>query len=66
MSFRKAVNEKCKDCIYDPLDSGSGTWRQQVENCKCVDCPLWELRPKSSSKINSSMLDDAKNTQFSE
>jgi len=43
-SLRKAINMKCKDCIYDPLDTGS--WVQQVKNCQCFDCPLHEVRRK--------------------
>lgn len=48
-SMRKAIDAKCKDCIYDHF-SGLGTWRQQVEGCPCTDCPLWELRPVASGK----------------
>ena len=47
MSMRKAINDKCKDCIYDPL--AGGTWREQVAQCSCVLCPLWELRPGPES-----------------
>lgn len=47
MSLRKAINDKCKDCIYDP-ESGLGTWRQQVEACGVVACPLHPYRPKST------------------
>ena len=47
MSMRKAINDKCKDCIYDPL--AGGTWREQVAQCSCVTCPLWTLRPEPSS-----------------
>lgn len=43
VSWRKAVNEKCKDCIYD--EYGEGTWRAQVENCTMPDCPLYTIRP---------------------
>ena len=43
-SFRKLVDAKCKDCIYDPL-SGFGTWRQQTESCTIKACPLWPVRP---------------------
>ena len=43
MSLRKAVNEKCKECIYD-LKS-QGTLRQQVENCTSMLCPLFNCRP---------------------
>lgn len=46
MSLRKAINDKCKDCIYDP--KAGGTWRQQVEECTCIRCPLYPVRPKSS------------------
>ena len=42
--MRKSINNKCKECIYDPV-SGSGTWRQQVEACSCTLCPLFEIRP---------------------
>lgn len=48
-SLRKAINEKCKDCIYDPL-SGLGTWKQQTEGCPDESCSLWPVRPKSSAK----------------
>lgn len=48
MSLRKAINEKCKDCIYDPLDSGN--WRQQVTGCTSRDCSLWLVRPISRPK----------------
>lgn len=42
-SYKKAIEAKCKDCIYDPLVSGS--WRKQVEECNSWDCPLWDVRP---------------------
>ena len=44
MSLRKAINEKCFDCIYDDK-SGLGTKRQQVALCTSVDCPLFNVRP---------------------
>jgi len=43
-TFRKAVNGKCKDCIYDT--AGRGNWKEQVTMCTSLDCPLWEIRPK--------------------
>lgn len=49
MSLRKAINEKCKECIYDP-DGGRGTWRQQVEACTAPWCPLFKVRPKTTKK----------------
>lgn len=42
--LRKAVRLKCKDCIYDPMDHGAGTWMKQIENCAYRDCPLWPVR----------------------
>ena len=44
MSLRRAINQKCRDCIYDPL-SGHGTWRQQIAGCTVYACPLWQFRP---------------------
>ena len=49
MSLRNAINEKCKDCIYDP-QSGLGNWRQQVDGCPSTDCPLFPVRPRSRPK----------------
>ena len=47
MSMRKAINDKCKDCIYDPC--APGNWRQQVQACTISTCSLWAYRPKSSA-----------------
>jgi hypothetical protein len=49
MSLRKAINAKCKECIYDPAP-GNGTWRQQVEACTSPKCPLYPIRPTTSPK----------------
>ena len=48
-SLRKSINAMCKNCTYDPL-CGGGTWRQQTEACNITRCPLWAVRPKSTSK----------------
>ena len=45
-SMRRAINEKCRECIYDPIGS-PGNWRQQVQACTVTGCPLWPLRPIS-------------------
>ena len=45
-SLRDAINDKCRDCIYDPI-AGGGTWRQQVESCTSGNCPLFDVRPIS-------------------
>jgi hypothetical protein len=42
-SLKKAIENFCKDCIYDETESGS--WRLQVEGCKATSCALWEVRP---------------------
>lgn len=54
MSLRIVINEKCKDCIYDP--ASSGTWRQQVALCSIKTCPLWDVRAKPTSPIPESTL----------
>ena len=44
MTSRKAaIDQFCKGCIYDQYEPG--TWRQQVEQCNCQDCELYEHRP---------------------
>jgi hypothetical protein len=43
-SLRSAINDKCKECIYDPI-AGGGTWRFQVSECTSVTCPLFDHRP---------------------
>jgi hypothetical protein len=47
-SLRLAVNAQCYDCIYD--ESDAGTWRQQVEACPSINCPLYCQRPKATSQ----------------
>jgi len=51
MSRTKAINDKCKDCIYD--QKAGGSWREQVEACKSEKtCALWPYRPVSSATIS--------------
>ena len=54
MSLRKCINEKCRDCIYDSIVSG--TWRQQVTLCSVKSCALYDVRPKSTRPIPESVL----------
>ena len=54
MSLRKAVNDKCKDCIYD--DAAAGTCLQQITLCSSEDCPLFDVRPQSKSRIPDNVL----------
>ena len=44
MSLRQAINEKCRDCIYDVEVEGG--WIQQVYACDLSDCSLWPHRPR--------------------
>lgn len=54
-SMRKAINQHCKDCIYD--SAVEGAWRMQVEGCTVTRCALFELRPRSSPKRIKSNVD---------
>jgi hypothetical protein len=51
-SLRGAIDAMCKACIYDPV-AGKGTWRQQVESCTAPRCPLFAVRPVSTSESTS-------------
>ena len=55
-SLRKAINAKCKECIYDPY--AKGTWRMQVELCTSLNCPLFKVRPRYKPRITKGVLDD--------
>lgn len=57
MSLRKAINDKCKDCIYD--EYGVGNWRQQVTACTSPDCALYPVRPVSKPKKEKVIASDA-------
>lgn len=50
MSLRKAVNAKCRECIYDPHEAG--TWRQQIAACTALTCPLYAVRPTSTASYS--------------
>lgn len=43
-SRKAAIDQLCKDCIYDP-EFGNGTWRKQVQNCTSTDCAVYPFRP---------------------
>ena len=59
MSLRKAINEKCRECIYDP--NADGAWRMQVSECTSYDCPLYPYRPLSKAR---SALKNSKSGQI--
>lgn len=50
LSLRGAINSYCRDCVYDPLDKGAGTWRQQTESCSVTKCALYPVRPISKPR----------------
>lgn len=45
-SLRKAINENCRDCIYDPEVAGSAA--TQIELCSAYRCKMWVVRPVRS------------------
>ena len=50
MSRTQAINDKCRDCIYDP--KSPGTWREQVEKCTSENrCALWPYRPMTTETL---------------
>lgn len=48
ISLRKVINDKCKECLYDPYEKG--TWRMQVQGCTSPMCPLYPVRPTPIAK----------------
>ena len=53
-SLRRAIDAKCRSCIYDEANVGS--WLVQVTLCSCRDCPLYEVRPVTKSPIAAGTL----------
>lgn len=49
-SLRGAINAHCRDCCYDHMDKGAGTWRAQVESCSVTHCALYDVRPVSKPR----------------
>lgn len=45
-SLRKAIDNHCKQCIYDKYSEG--TWRLQVEKCTATNCALYPVRPTAN------------------
>jgi len=52
LTRQQAINAFCKNCCYDPEDSGN--WRQQVTRCEITECHLHAYRPISKPKAASS------------
>jgi hypothetical protein len=50
-SLKKAIEAKCKDCIYDQAIPAS--WVEQVEAYTSVkSCALWPVRPRTRETID--------------
>ena len=54
-NYRRAVREKCIDCIHDHGAPGSAL--QQVSACPGFDCPLWKCRPISTTLWPHALVD---------
>jgi hypothetical protein len=54
-SFRKRIDENCRQCIYD--QGAAGTWRQQVTLCTVTGCSFHDIRPTSKAPIPEHVLD---------
>ena len=55
MSLRKAINGKCRECSYDPMDAGTAA--QQIAACICSTCPLHPVRPITTKQLPVSLLE---------
>lgn len=56
MSLRKAIDNKCKECIFDNMHEG--TWKQQVTECTSYTCPLYPVRPKTKGKHKPTIVEE--------
>lgn len=65
-SMRRAINDYCKDCTYDPEFKGGGTWRQQTEACVIKHCHLYEFRPISKPRKVGELPDEELDTEDDE
>ncbi len=65
MSLRRAINDKCKECSFDPIN-GNGTWRQQTAASISKACPVWPVRPKPcpTNALALNALENSKNGKF--
>ena len=46
MNKQQAIDAHCRDCNFDPLDTGS--WRKQISECNQPECNLYQFRPLDS------------------
>ena len=47
----------CIECIVD--EDFHRHWRRQVTDCSSTKCPLWPLRPQSSTRCDLAAANDA-------
>ena len=57
-SLRNALNDKCRDCIFDP--GAVGRWREQTAAGESVNWALHEIRPVPRSCTAGGAIDPAK------
>lgn len=55
MSLREAINAKCRECTYDPMDAGTAA--QQIACCVVAHCPLHPVRPITATVIPAKLLE---------
>ena len=48
-SLRAAIDQHCKNCLYDP-GRGNGAWREQIDRCTSTNCAIWPVRPRSNGE----------------
>ena len=54
-SLREAINVKCRECTYDPLDVGGAS--HQIAACISSDCPLHPVRPITCTRLPLRLLE---------
>ncbi len=55
MSLREAINAKCREFTYDPLDVGGAS--HQIAACISGDCPLHPVRPITCTQLPLRLLE---------
>lgn len=58
MTRQRAIDAKCKDCIYDREELG--TWREQCTACTITGCPLHAFRPVAKGVRRNGVIEASK------
>lgn len=58
MTYKEAIELKCRDCNFD--EPSAGTFLQQTAACECASCPLHALRPMPKGYRVNGVIDAAK------